>query len=775
MPYAEEQPTWPAFASLAVAGLITFLGLSRFGIWDPWELTIAETARLALQGVREATSGPPLSSWLISGSFEVFGVSAWAGRLPFALSGLLLCVLVYFFVRPIEGRRTAWLSVIVTATCPLFLLNSRQMLGEAPGLLGQALVGYTAFRLATSQASGAQLRWVLGFGASIVVSTLASGMLLGPLPPILAVAVALVLTGGYRAPVLRHAGAWIILVTAIVCAALVTQAVIADAAVYSAWVGGTPLGDDPPTFDAAIERAFYGFAPWSALGILAFAHALLPSSTDEQQEDERPLLRVSLALWAVFAYASLTLFTSRYGGATYLAVAAVAPLIAIFLNDSLDRREARWPEITIALLFLGLLIRDYALYPSSPLTSLAAEDLAAPTVFDPKLAWAGLLGFFGLGLVLLMTGRPEKPAPEAAWRWMRAQWERHWVFKLWLSLAAGLMVAFVVFGLVCFFVPLPLPTITVRVGRALFFVPFAIVLVVVGAPQLVYYSSKLGHWSFVPLLVAGLAFGFYLTLGYQVALSQHFSPRKAYDRYEQLADVETEPIAMYRTEDGATHYYTSQEVRELKSTREVVDYLTAEGRRWLIFPSENLSEINRAYRKETRKHLFVVDARSARLVLASNEPLPNMRNQNVLSKYVISEAPEVQFPVGAVFGNKVELIGYDLKLPGKDFVGAGQRFKITWYWRALRPVGTYKVFVHIDGFGNRVNGDHEPVDGKYKTNQWQTEDVVVDEQRLRIPANYPVGDYSLLVGLFSGKNRLEVTKGSNDGENRVLAGKITVR
>ena len=110
------------------------------------------------------------------------------------------------------------------------------------------------------------------------------------------------------------------------------------------------------------------------------------------------------------------------------------------------------------------------------------------------------------------------------------------------------------------------------------------------------------------------------------------------------------------------------------------------------------------------------------------------------------------------------------------FEVAGQRFGITWYWRALaESASSQQVFVHIDGFGLRLNGDHVPVDGKYPTSLWLKGDVIVDSQTLTVPANYQNGDYTIYVGLFRGSKRLEVKSGTSDDANRVDAGLLSVR
>jgi hypothetical protein len=164
------------------------------------------------------------------------------------------------------------------------------------------------------------------------------------------------------------------------------------------------------------------------------------------------------------------------------------------------------------------------------------------------------------------------------------------------------------------------------------------------------------------------------------------------------------------------------------------------------------------------------------LLLIAAKPIDGRPNQSFIENTVLKDAPEAQHTVGANYEDRVELLGYDLDLPGGDSVGAGQRFAVTWYWRVLGegPSG-YEIFVHIDGDGLRLNGDHVPVGGRYPTKLWEKGDVIVDTQELMVPANYPIGDYAMYVGLFSGSKRLEVQSGPNDEVNRVNVGALPVR
>jgi hypothetical protein len=288
--------------------------------------------------------------------------------------------------------------------------------------------------------------------------------------------------------------------------------------------------------------------------------------------------------------------------------------------------------------------------------------------------------------------------------------------------------------------------------------------------------GRLGSRRVFPALGGALAVGAFVTLSFQPALSQHFSPKPVYDAYSELTDGRPDPLASYKLPSTPAHHYTSAPVEEITAQPDLVRFLRESGQRWAVIEADELPGLDRAYRRETGKHLYVADARSARLLLIAAQPIDGRPNQSFLETAVLKDAPEPQHAVGANYDDRVELVGYDLDLPAGDSVGAGQRFEVTWYWRALgkAPSG-YEVFVHIDGHGLRLNGDHTPVGGQYPTNLWEKGDVIVDTQELTVPTNYRVGEYTMYVGLFSGSKRLEVKSGAQDGDNRVNAGTLHVR
>lgn len=767
-----------AFERLVVALIPVLLvwGIWSFGIWSPWELETAETARTMREAGTETSDRSILRAWLIGAGFETIGIRAWAGRLPGVLAGLLTCLLAFSLVRRYVGRRAAVIAVVVLGTSPLFLLNVRLMMGDGIGFAAQTWVGLTAFGACTEALSNrgrlASYAWL---GGGIAVSTLASGVLLGPLPPLLAVGVWSMLardTDGRRGDPL---GRWIVLATGTGLVAGVIRAVIRDAPDFSLWIGGGAIGGDPPTYGKALELIFHGFAPWSAALPVAALWVLAPRTKRNTSAQD---LGWMLLLWAAFTHVTWTIFASRYGVPPYLAVVPLAGIVALWLFEIIDEPAPRWPAAVVIALLIGLLVRDYALSPESALRGLAVEGLDVPPVVRTAGAWTAVFGLAALTFCFLLVSpaTTEKPNARRVEAWVRRQWARGPVETAWLVIAALLLLACLVFGFLCLVTDLRLASVVVRVGRVLFFLPIVVLALVFGAPWLQYAYSRLGSARGLPVLFSGLVVAAYMTASFQPALSQHFSPKAVYDAYEELAGDSGEPLVSYRSSSTAARYYTETPTEEIDERSTLIDYLRDEGQRWAVIPAGDLAGLNRKYRRRSGRHLYVADARSARLLLVAANPVDGRPNQNFIADRVLDRVPEIQHSLDVSFADRVELLGYDLDLPGGDHVGAGQRFSLTWFWRVTgTPPKGYQVFVHIDGYGQRMNGDHVPIDGRYPIKYWEKGDLIVDEHALTVPANYPVGDYVIYVGLFKGNERLDVKSGPNDGANRVRAGMLQVR
>ncbi len=95
---------------------------------------------------------PPLQAYLVAASFGLFGESAWAARLPFALCGWLCVLLVPWALRGnADGQAAFWSQVAVALHVP-FLLHMRQCRYYAAAALLSLVVFGLALRLGDGRA-----------------------------------------------------------------------------------------------------------------------------------------------------------------------------------------------------------------------------------------------------------------------------------------------------------------------------------------------------------------------------------------------------------------------------------------------------------------------------------------------------------------------------------------------------------------------------------------------------------------------------------------------
>jgi hypothetical protein len=157
--------------------------------------------------------------------------------------------------------------------------------------------------------------------------------------------------------------------------------------------------------------------------------------------------------------------------------------------------------------------------------------------------------------------------------------------------------------------------------------------------------------------------------------------------------------------------------------------------------------------------------------------------QREVADSVLAEVPSPKFPIGAIFDDKVELIGVDLSA---DKARPGGELTITWYWRAIQRIeGDWKVFVHFEQPGKRQILDHHPVRDLYPMKGWAAGQIVRDEQRFEVSADFKNGVASFYVGVFDelawkqqqANVRMKVTNAAKmpmSGEDRVKVAAVTV-
>jgi hypothetical protein len=112
--------------------------------------------------------------------------------------------------------------------------------------------------------------------------------------------------------------------------------------------------------------------------------------------------------------------------------------------------------------------------------------------------------------------------------------------------------------------------------------------------------------------------------------------------------------------------------------------------------------------------------------------------------------PTIDVTVGAVFGDAIELVGYNLQSPVSN-LHPGDELAVNMVWRALARVETdYTITLQLLGPDGRVYGqkDAAPAGGDAPTSTWSPGEVLRDPYRFTVASDAPPGDYQLIVAMY---------------------------
>lgn len=143
-----------------------------------------------------------------------------------------------------------------------------------------------------------------------------------------------------------------------------------------------------------------------------------------------------------------------------------------------------------------------------------------------------------------------------------------------------------------------------------------------------------------------------------------------------------------------------------------------------------------------------------------------------------TELPVEATPVGASFGEAIELASY--RLEGTR-LQAGEPLQLTLYWRAReKPQENYLVFVHVATPDGTIvaQADRIPVDWKRPTQGWRAGEVLTDAYEIWLPDDAPQGPYEIYVGFFNpeSEQRPPVTyEGQLQADGRLLLTTVMVQ
>ena len=790
---------------------------------------LPRTAAGAAAGAATARPAPRLGPSLVALGVQIFGVNARAGRPMIALVAALTLAAVFLAMGPLLGRRGALLAVAFAGGAPLFILHARQLLGDAPFTfaVGVAFLCSCFFVLLEKplHRAAAAAGWVLALwlcwrshGVTGVLVPLVGALAgvaadLRPARRLDPVRVgALVLLGGAVALAGWRAFG---LVRALDVAGAGAAGVAARAAALSA-LGAAP-GTVPAdlAYDWVFEQIGLGFAPWSALLPLVAAVALAgsrpagaagapaaaaapppaqaapaaaaapppaqaapaaaaappalaaPAAAAAPPPDDRPArLALHGLVWAIAGAVVLGTIGrfARIPHAPIIVPLAVATAAAF--EEVVARRAVPALFAFFALAFGVLLARDLAGYPDAVLRLLV--PFGTPKLPDEFTDdFAPRIGFlvFGLAWALAATTIAIDPAVALARRGRDA---------LRAALRANRETPAPALRL-----PAAAPA---ALARAAARVPIGwAVRTTRAAGILAGHAARVARVHAAWLLPAlGLGLGCYTALVFLPAASAHLSQQGVYATYHRLA-APGEEIAAFGVRGGGADYYLGGAVRTLPTQADFLTYLKAPERRFVLVTASGLATLHIAAEKEGL-HIFVLDDSNANQLLVSNKLLPGEEDRNVISKFVAKAPPAkgTYVEVNADLEGKLAVLGYTLD---KTEVTRGGSFTLSLHLEVKERLGRdYKVFYHVEGPGERMKGDHAPVDAKYPTRFWQPGDFVTDRYTFKVGFSQPGGTYTIWTGFYyDGANddsRLKVRSpgsGATDGLNRLAVAKIVVR
>lgn len=764
---------------LALSLLCLFPAITTPGLWEPQEMAVADEAlaradkaykapmpTTACKEVPSADGARTLTPRAAAWGFHTISKSDGGARMPLALLGLICVMAAFGTASRLESVRAGFFAGLVLCSFPLWALSSRQLTSEIGVATGASLMAYGMAALCRPLKRNAVVLVLDAFGACLALASgswlafQGGGALLGLLPPLAAFAIAGAFGVTLAARAVRNVwasidrrpvrptmpamtdvaqaavgmiaglaalglGAWIIyqifeLGPLTVGTRQVFGRSILTSDCYSSLLGGVWRQDDDmrSTYDSLFEQIGFGMFPWGVLVPIALGGLATGAC------GERRRFAGSVVLgWAAAAWLCATVFNRKVGFALYPGFPACAVAVGVWLDAVLERRDE--------------LARDDADCTSWKQSSWALIGLV---LLAGVVVMAKDLSAFPERLTSLLVGNDQIKYPSNA-RLFGAP------MKAWLWVI-GLGVA----------LPLALSAWFWRPDRR-------------SAVEVV------TRYGVIVGMVSTACAGLFWTHGWHRGLSENLSSKQVFEVYRDTSKP-GEPLAIMGSMGNAPRYYAGGRTETIAGRDQLLEYLARPSRVFALAPASELCPIH-AQRGETGGY-YVLDDTNARFILLSNQ-LGNAKDRNPLAAAMTSTAPSWLAKVGekpmGTWDNQIQLVG--VRAPQK--VTRGKNFSMTLVFKVLAPVsGAWKVFVHVDGGGSRIIGDHWAIRERCATNFWKVGDYIIDTFEIEAGnASFPAQHYDIWVGFFTGSNpnwrNMPVTAapdGQKDGNNRVRVGQV---
>ena len=822
-PKPAKRDAWSLPAAAVISVLFLAALASKSGIWDPFELNVAELSRriavnafgarqLVLEGadnsmpkIGELGRGElPFDSIAIG--LRIFGLHDWAGRVPLVLWGLLGVGALYWLLTRLVGRRAGFYGAVILSTMPLYFLHARTMLGEIVTMavfsIATAGLGIATFDRPGSPRtrSIALAIGILALGAGFM----SRGLLIGVAAPALGVGLAwavILSAGSPKKELFGDIAGLISLVIGLTAIAVGVPALFrATSSQYSMLVGATIVSQPKfPTFDYVIHYLGHALLPWSAFIPFA-AGRLFRSPAKLQTQDEDTEHRASAARLLVIvsgtvAFGIYSMMAQRVGYLAFGAPSLLAAIAAIAIVD-FDEGAPASPALAVGVaVFVALFFRDYNMFPEKGFSAFAVNAPSFPEAFKARAESLVMVSSAVFAFIVFFTWLEEERRP-----WFKLGEYLAWprtiarvVGPKIALIAAALEVVLVVIGAASY-IGLHVTHSKYLLGlglreriallNAFWVLPALLLFPVWGAMVLRdgfrLFFDKTRMPRGMATVVAGLVCSGVLSFVYYPALAAQLSPKEVYESYRALRG-NGEPLGLLGVGGKTAAYYSGGNVKIFADVQSAYNWLTeSTERRWLGVRNEDLSKLNSLYRagEGAKASLPVLDARSGQILLVSNKLLSNEGSQNPYGNFIFDKEPPIGHRVEANLQDVLLSLGWDITGPSGErvpYIVPARKYRMRLYYKVLAPVKTeWETFVHIEGQNRRFNADHKTLQGKYGLGLWQPGDYIVDEHEFSLEPNFAPGEYAVRYGLFSGDNRLKVQTGEHE-DNRVMGGTITVQ
>ncbi|HEY2513701.1 MAG TPA: glycosyltransferase family 39 protein [Polyangiaceae bacterium] len=434
---AEPTTGWQRWLPLALAAALPILfflllpPLTKSGLWDPFELNVADLGRrlalnlfgapLSLEGADNSMphlndlGRPELPFESIALGFRVFGLHEWAGRLPLALWGIAGVLATYAFVSRLIDKRAGLFSAAALTTTPLFFVQARTMLGDVVSMSALAMafggLAVAAFdrddKGPTSIAKRAP--WVALGIVGLLAGYESRGGLLGVAVPALSVALAYgVVTLSSSEEQRDGIGDVVAGASAVVggvALVFVLRAFAQDRVVdLNPWLGAMVKTQSKyPTFDYYVGHIAHSCAPWSAFVPFALGRLFIaPVGRTGHLARRESAARVAIVVGASVAFVAHGWLAARVDLIPFVGPALLAAACGIAIRD-FDRGAHPSIALGVGTMFLlACMHHDFHELPEKAYQAFGVVQSTFPEGFKDKalVLWTlALIGFAGLFLV----------------------------------------------------------------------------------------------------------------------------------------------------------------------------------------------------------------------------------------------------------------------------------------------------------------------------------------------------------------------------------------